>query len=129
MTNAHTNTLAKIAPDDPLSIKMVGAVSRLKINVPVLRGATPANLRRNAVKALSEMAEESPKSLKQVLPYLIAALADQDVNVKVQAITALAGLGTAAREAIPALRARRFDESEAVRRAVTAALAKIQPDN
>jgi hypothetical protein len=126
LARIHIRTLAKIAPDDPSVIQMVGKATRLK-NTPTAVNNT--HVQREALGALSAMAKASAETRKQILPYLVGALSDQEVNVKVLAITGLGGLGTEAKEAVPSLRALRFDQSEQVRSAVTAALAKIQPDN
>ncbi|MBK8269322.1 MAG: HEAT repeat domain-containing protein [Planctomycetes bacterium] len=64
---------------------------------------------------------------KPAVPELIKLLANDDAQVRWYAIDALGRIGTAASEAVPALKEAAEDEDESVRKNAAWALFQIEP--
>ena len=80
----------------------------------------------NRAFALSAIADIGPEP--KDIPRLIQALADKQRSVRFQAARCLGNLGFPSKEAISALTNARHDQDEAVRKQVSAALTKLDPD-
>jgi HEAT repeat protein len=93
--------------------------------LPALREVGRDSDWNNRTFAFSAIAGIGPE--EKDIPLLIRALADKQRNVRIQAARGLGNLGLPSKDAIGALRNSLHDEDEAVRKIVSAALMKIDP--
>jgi HEAT repeat protein len=94
--------------------------------LPALRKVGQDSDWNNRVFALSAIASIGPES--KDVPLMIKALSDTNRAVRFQAARGLGNLGFPSKEAIGALTNALHDEAEAVRKRVSAALIKIDPE-
>jgi HEAT repeat protein len=84
-----------------------------------------ARVRWQAARTLTRVAKEG----KSVVPALITAIRDDDLDVRIMAISSLGQLREAALEAVPALSQALGDDEDRVRQAAVAALVNVGPSS
>jgi HEAT repeat protein len=130
--DTHFETLSKLAPDEN-TVKVIGSAANLEL---AARNPNSVGImHRAAIQALKKLAESQEACRKPMVPVLIKALDSPAIPAvekkqpfamhNIAAIEALGACGPVAKDAIPALKKLKLDESEKVRKAATDALEKI----
>lgn len=130
------NELCLLAENDSPSVRYWGVVGigqylgKVESPHPTYEAAITAlsaALKDRAVSPRLAAAEALAKSgrANQTLPILVAAMSDPQEAVRIQAVTALANLGTVAASARNTLQAATSDESEYVKRIANRAMSRL----
>jgi HEAT repeat protein len=129
--DALFETLSQLAPDENTA-KVIASAANLESG----RYRKPDELHRSSMQALRKLAESQDACRRVAVPVFVKALDSPIFSAvekrlppfnthRVLAAEALGACGPAAKDAIPALKKLKLDESEKVRKAATDALEKI----